>query len=328
MFITALALLIDWATLTSQFAALEKAAPDDARRKAIKLVARNTAHVAALAALPRLEALARTEPDNLLRCDVILAVGQVAKRHQKPAPDVLFEVLTATDCDCVPTAAAMALDSLKPLPPGSTAKLLKVATTGNADQRDLGYFLLATHAPKDPAALKVLRDAASVPDVLKRHNARCALFTATNKIADLYPHIMDVYVLRGETPYPGDDAPENVKRDNMTLNLIVLGGATKLAQWTQDRPAELQDEMLARLQLSSPKVRLEVLKRLEAYADALAGPEPKAEPGFDYDPKRQRAGMKAILTDPTMRLALKTAAEKDTSPAVRELAKDVIRKSP
>jgi hypothetical protein len=91
---------------------------------------------------------------------------------------------------------------------------------------------------------------------------------------------------------------------------------------------ELLDEMIAGMQLDSPKVRLEVVKRLEAYANALAEPESKAEPGSEFDPKRQRAGMKAILTDPAMRRALKTAAEKDTHPAVRELAKGVLHKKP
>ena len=328
MFVTALALVLDFASFTADVAALDKSAPDAARKAAIRRVMRSSDAPAALVALPRLEALARTDPDNLIRCDALLAVGRVAKLHKKPAPEVLFDALTATDCDCVPTAAAMALDDLKPLPPGSTAKLLKVATTGNDEQRDMGYLMLATHAPKDPAALKVLRDAASVPGVMKRHNARCALFRATDKLSDLFPHIMDIYVLRADTPGPPNDAPENVKRENMTLNLIYLGGATILARWTQDRPAELLDEMIASIQLGSPKVRLEVLRQVERFAEALAEPEPEAIPGSEFDPKRRRAGMKAIVHDPAMRKALKTAADKDPSPAVRELAKDILGKKP
>ncbi|HUR53476.1 MAG TPA: hypothetical protein VMZ71_05070 [Gemmataceae bacterium] len=325
MFAAAIVLFVQWATYSPNF---DPAAPEAERRKAVKNLYTFAAHPASLAALPALERAVRSDKSERVRANAVLAIGRVAQAHKKPCPEVLFEALYDDgEYGSVRGTVGIAMHWLKPLPRGSIEKLVRFATSENPIQRDEGLKLLADHAADSPVGLKVLRAATTDPDPMRRHNAHCYLFTATNKLGDIFPPSVLLLAERWDAKELPKDSPAEAHEHRFWLNLTVGSVKGRLAEWTQDRTAEMRDVILESLRHESATVRLATVRYLElmvlARSDASLLVPPALGPldfGAGVDPKKLAAGLKAITTAPIVRTRAKDMAVKDADAKVREAA--------
>lgn len=338
LIVAATPLVGEWAAFTPDAVAalvrqLDPATAKADRIDALKRLQRFAEHPATLPLIPRLEQIARKDANDTVRAFAVLTVGYVAAAHMRPCPEVLFDALYDDgEYGGVRLFAETALAGFKPLPPAGIEKLTRYATSANPGYRDHGLSLLATHAADSPAAIKLIRAATNDPDPQHRHNAHCTLYRATNVIGDIFPHLMRLQTEYSETTQPPADADEKTKWRYGWLCLVNIGSARFLSEWTQDRTAELRDEIVAAMRHESAKVRLAAVRMVGRLADAVGDPAALIPPKLDpapvlppLDPKKQRAGMQFLVTDPMVRERVRELAEKDANADVREAAKQLLK---
>jgi hypothetical protein len=288
--------------------------------------------VAVLAVLPEVERAAAKDPSGDVRSRAVMTAARIADAHGKPCPRVVLDALRDEDTR---TAAGFVLDELKtPLGEADRRWVIEFVAAHNRPHRQNEVALLAAPAVRSPEALKVIRMLTTDPDRWVRHNAFCALFQVTNQLDDFLPHLMWLQAEWAQTREPAADAPEAEQTDYIGLHMNQLTAARFLAEWTQNRPAELRAALLKVTRSDSPRLQRAAVRQLGRYAEALAedpAAKPPARPdGRDpfpeYDAKKQRAGMATIVRDAATRARLKELSEKDPDERIREAADATLQK--
>lgn len=283
---------------------------------------------AALAALPTLERAAAKEPVWEARGEALRAAARVAVAHGRPCPRVVLDALWDDD---MRDHAAFALGELRRLDPAAVREVVRLTTAPKPADRSNGMILLGAHAASIPQAEKLLRAATADPDREVRHNAHAMLFRVTGDLCGLFRYVMR---LRAECAVLLDlppDATDPQKAERVQLNLMLLGTAGTLAEWTQNRPKDMLAVILAATRDDSPPVRLETVRLVGRYAEALAEP-PAADPAYRspahvwYDPKKQREGMTRIVSADGLRDRLKELSAADADAKVRTEAGRVLER--
>lgn len=312
-----------------QLRALTAGAEDD-RVAAIKWVLRHYKATALLPALPQLEAAARGDGPGEVRGMAVLAAGKIAHTHGRPCPPVVFDLLG--DEDAGPYASMLALPLFDPLPPEGVAALVKYATGPNPRHREGGTFLLAEHARHSPEAVKVIRAAREDKDFWVRHAGHLGVFRVTDKLDDLLPYLLRFQAESWGKPELPPDAADAEKAERARRNLSVLWSAWRLASWTETRPADVRDTLLALLGDQDKNARHDAAEFVGRLAKGLADggsvadpvakliPKPDGTGAWDLDPKKQRAGMAVVALAPGVRVRLKALSAKDPDEAVRSAA--------
>jgi hypothetical protein len=304
---------------------LDPKSPLRERKLAANWFDRHAARRPVISALPALEKSAKADPDAVVRGLSVLAVGRIAVAHGKPCPDVVFDALYDDgEYGGVRLLAEMALSRFKTLPPGSTEKLVRYATSPRREHRGHGLSLLATHAPRSFVTRKLLRAATADPDRRFRHNAFCSLFRATGNLDDFL-----AYILRFQSEFVDREADRLLgllKEDEEEAGwwgVANLGMGLKLAEWAQDRPADLRDALVKAMAHPDAQVRRGAAACVGRIARAVREPNApdaavKSEQSPELGPVLQREGRAVVAQAVRDRLA--DLAGTDPDPRVRSAA--------
>src|SRR5262245_10517845 len=141
------------------------------------------------------------------------------------------------------------------LAPGAFDALLATAADERADVRSTALIHLSHAAGKDPKARAAIEKAKTDKTFDVRNSAHSAWFTATDDMAAFLAYTIRV---REEPKAVLDVLPEGseeAKLQQCQRNLFVLGSASRIADWKEDRPDDLAVALLKLLDDRSALIR-------------------------------------------------------------------------
>lgn len=204
--------------------------------------------------VPALERCIRDDTEMEVRRDAIQTLAQVVRSQGKPCPLVLVESLLDRE-DEVRWQVSAYLGIFKTYTPETIPILLRGVGSGDADTRSSCLIHLGVIGQKDAKLLPVFDAAKKDPVFDVRHSAYCAHFRATDKLEEFLPYIVRMREDPDQLFTPAAEDSETRKRERTYRNLVVLGSAMNLIEWSEKRPEELATVLLKLLEDPSPLMR-------------------------------------------------------------------------
>lgn len=223
------------------------------------------------AALSALEKCIRDDPEAEVRQRAVNVLGHLALGLKKPCPRIILEALHDTE-DFVRYQADVSAGLFKTFAPGSADILLRGMTAENAELRSSSVLLLARVAGKDPTALAAMEKATKDKVLDVRHNAHIALFLARDKLEHHLPYLIRVREDPDSFLSPGPADSEEGKRERSYRNLVLIGTATRMIDWSETRSEELAGALLKLLKEDSALMRRGAARLIGAAAVKVERP--------------------------------------------------------
>jgi hypothetical protein len=139
--------------------------------------------------------------------------------------------------------------------PGSVDVLLRCAESKSVDIRSNCLDILARADGKDKRVLAALTKATQDKSFGVRHNAHCALFKANDNLKVFLAYLIRIQEDPDKALGEVDKKSERGKRELTTKNLAVLGSATMMIEWSEERPEELAKALLELVGAQDPSMR-------------------------------------------------------------------------
>jgi HEAT repeat protein len=196
----------------------------------------------------------REDPDAGIRADAVGTLARIAEGRREPCPLVIIEAMLDKDEQVSQTAGAQA-GRFKTFAPGTVDVLLRCA--GSDDPRLRGECLghLARAGGKNKKALEVIEKATRDKSFGVRHNARVAMFQATDDLGEFLAYLICLQEDPDGVLGPVDADSEAGKRERTTRDLASLGAAMLVVEWSDRRPDDLAPALLKLLAAPSPTMR-------------------------------------------------------------------------
>ncbi len=209
----------------------------------------------AAVAIPTLEKLIHKDPDAKVRRESVAALMSLVNSHNVDCPVGLMVALRDPVDDVRWQATVLVGPYKKRLAPGALDALIAACGDERIDVRSNCLLLLGHAAGKEAKARATIDKAKSDQSFEVRHSAHIAWFTATGDLAEHLAYIIRVreepdMVLK---PVPTD--AEKAKADRTMRNLCAIGGAIRVAEWSNDQPDELAKALLKLLDDKSAAIR-------------------------------------------------------------------------
>jgi HEAT repeat protein len=225
------------------------------RMKAISWIGRNCEEKKTVEpAIPALEKSIRQDPEWEVRQRAVRVLSQVVRRLERPCPLAVIEAMHDKE-DFVRYEAVVWAALFKTFEPGATDVLLRGATADNAELRGSSLLILARVAGKDPKALAAMEKSKNDKVLDVRHSAHIALFTAKDKLDDFLPYLIRVREDPTSFLSPVAEDSELGKQERTYRNLVLLGIANQVADWSESRAEEMARELVKLLKHESPIMR-------------------------------------------------------------------------
>ena len=263
--------------LTAQLQRLDPKNGKEARLDALNWISRNTGEKEAARVSPALEKCIHDDPEWKVRQRAVGALGQLALRLKKPCPVVIFEALHDKE-DFVRYEAVVWAGLFKKFAPGSADVLLRGVKADNAELRGSSLLLLGHVAPRDPKALAAMEGAKQDKVLDVRHSAHMALFTARNTLDEHLPYLIRVREDPASFLSPGPEDSEAGKEERKYRNLVQLGIAAQMIDWSETRTDELARVLMKLLKDESPILRRGAARLIGASAQKQELPRKQLDP--------------------------------------------------
>jgi hypothetical protein len=224
------------------------------RLEAVEWLKRHAEAKNAQLAIPALERCIRDDPEATIREAAVLGLGMISKKRKDPCPLVITEAMLDKD-EFVSQMADGVAGWFKTYAPGSVEVLLRCAKSEDPELRAKCLTHLARAGGKDKKVLEAIEKAKKDESFGVRHNAHCALFQATDNLADFLG-----YLIRLEEDPEGvlgkvDADSEAGKLVLTRRNLGRISAAVLVAEWSDKRPDDLAPALLKLLASPSPEMR-------------------------------------------------------------------------
>jgi hypothetical protein len=184
----------------------------------------------------------------------VAALCHWANRLGRPCPFAVIQVLSDSVDEVRWEAGAWAA-VFKTFAPGSTEVLLRGVTSDRAELRSTSLLLLARAAGKDPKALDAMEKAKEDKVLDVRHSAHIALFRARDRLDEHLPYLIRVREDPASVLTPGPEDTEVAKQERAQRNLLLLGIAMQMIDWSESRADELAGVLMKLLDDQSAVMR-------------------------------------------------------------------------
>lgn len=297
------------------------------RLEAVKWLCRHVTAKDAHLAMPALEQCIRKDPVAKVRENAIEALGFIAKERQEFCPLVIVEAMLDKDLYVSQMADALA-GHFKSYPPGSVEILLRCARSESTKLRSDCLSHLGRTAKKDKRALEAVAKARQDKSFTVRHNAHCAMFQANDNLEELLTYFAQLQDDPDGTLGQVDRNSEAGKQELTTRNLVLVGSAMQIAEWSNKRAEELAPVLLKLLASPSPRMRRCAARWIGAAAVKV---DPEAEwkkilnkqPQQDAQPSKppEKSNVAKRLEKLKVIDRLRQLRENDPDPSVRAMAR-------
>jgi HEAT repeat protein len=222
-------------------------------------------------ALTALEKCVRDDPESEVRQRAVTDLCHLAKRLNQPCPLAAIEALLDHE-DLVRYHAIACMPFFKTYAPGSVDVLLRGVQAENADVRSSCLYILARAGAKDTKAHEAMEKAKQDKVLDVRHSAHVALFIARDKLDEHLPYLIR---LREDPTFMLSPVPEKSelgKKEREYRNLVLIGIAVNVLDWSDTRADELADVLMKLLKHESPLQRRGAAKLIGMTAVQLERP--------------------------------------------------------
>jgi hypothetical protein len=273
------------AEIKSQIERLDPKNADAERLDAAKWLGRHAKAKNAHLAGPALERCIRTDPSADVRDAAVLGLAKIAKDRDEACPRAVVEAMLDKDMFVSQTADVVA-DMFKKFPPGSVEILLRCAESEDDNRRARCLGHLARAGGKDRRVVEAIEKATKDKCFGVRHNARVALFRATDNLAEFLAYLIRLLEDPDGVLSPVDAASEEGKRERVTRHLVSLSAVVLIVEWSDKRPDDLAPALLKLLDSPSAQMRRGAVRQIGASAVKvdLAGPDGKKGPAVPPGP--------------------------------------------
>jgi hypothetical protein len=251
------------------------------------------AKIAALA-IPALERCIRHDPEGEVRQRAVGALGALAKRLKQPCPLAVIEALRDS-VDLVRYEAGAWAGTFKKFAPGSVKALLRGVSADSANVRSNCLFLLARAAGNDPKAIEAMKKATKDKVFDVRYNAHIALFIARNKLDEHLPYLIRLREDPASVLTPAAPDSAIAKRERAQRNLILLGIARRMIDWSETRADELAAALMKLLDDRSAVMRRGAANLIAASVVKVDLAAPRKGTPFDFAAPPKDGGGSTIL---------------------------------
>jgi HEAT repeat len=206
-------------------------------------------------AVPALERLISKDPESEVRQKAVAALVQIVHRHDIQCPLGLIVALRDPVDEVRWEASVLGGPFKKRLAPGVLDALIAAASDERTAVRSTCLIHLANAASKDVKARAVIEKAKEDKTFEVRHTAHCAWFIATDDMVAFLTYTIRV---RDEPKAVLDalaEGSEEAKLQQCQRNLFLLGSASRIVDWTEERPDDLAAALLKLLDDKSAAMR-------------------------------------------------------------------------
>jgi HEAT repeat protein len=234
-------------------------------------------------AVPALERCIRTDPAADVRDAAVLGLAKMAKDRDEFCPRAVVEAMLDKDVYVSQTANIVAA-WFKTFPPGSVEILLRCAGSEDDNRRGRCLGHLARAGGKDKRVIEAIEKATKDKSFGVRHNARVALFEATDNLAEFLAYLIRLLEDPDGVLSPVDAASEEGHRERTTRDLASLGAVLLIVEWSDKRPDELAPALLKLLESPSPQMRRGAARQIGASAVKVDLADRDGKKGSDVAP--------------------------------------------
>jgi hypothetical protein len=274
----------------------------------------------------------------------------IASKRREPCPLAVVAALLDRD-ERVSEAADTCAGLFQHFPPGSLELLLRYAEIVEADKRDPLTLIAANIGPhdpitliaraggKDPRGLAVIHRALRHDRFQVRHNARVALFEATDDFVPFLRYLVRLQEDQAGILGPVDEKSWEGRTQETSYHLARLGSVFRIIDWADSRPEDLARGLVALLDDSSPAIRRGAARLIGANAHTpgynLHDPQWKRDvtkllAEWPFTPKvspiRTASKMIPFLAALHAESRLRRLAAGDPCPTVRENARNAVKR--
>jgi HEAT repeat protein len=275
------------ADVKKQIERLDPKKAEAERLDAAKWLGRHAKAKNANLGVPALERCIRTDPAADVRDAAVLGLAKIAKDRDESCPRAIVEAMLDKDVFVSQTADLVA-DWFKTFPPGSVEVLLRCAGSEDDNRRARSLGHLARAGGKDKQVIEAIEKATKDKSFGVRHNARVALFQATDNLAELLAYFVRLLDDSDSLLSPVDPTSEEGKRERTTRHLVSLGAAMLIVEWSDKRPDDLAPALLKLLESPSSQMRRGAARQIGASAVKveLTGLDGKKEAKVPPEPSK------------------------------------------
>lgn len=243
------------ADFDAQLAKLSTKATKDERLAVAAWLRKNFSSKRAPSAIPALEKLIRDDPEADVRRQAASALFYLVNSHDVDCPLALITALRDPVDEVRWEVSVMTGPYKKRMAPATLDALIAAVGDDRTDVRANCVLLLAHAAGKDAKARAAIEKAKVDRTFDVRHTAYCAWYIATNDLADFLTYMIRVREEPDAVLNPLPEGSEEAKTQLCMKNLFVLGSATRIIEWRNDRPDDLAAALVKLLDDKSAAMR-------------------------------------------------------------------------
>jgi HEAT repeat protein len=274
-------------------------------------------------AVPALERCIRADPHMPVRREAVLALARIARERKQACPLAIIEAFLDKE-DEVRWQASAVMALFKTFAPGTVPILLRCARSEKSGARTDSLFAIARAGPKDKSALAAIERAKRDRTFEVRHNAHCAMFKANDRLDDFLAYMIRVQQDPEGTLSPVPKDAKARKREEAMRNLVLLGSARQIIEWTEKRPDQLAPALLKFLGDKSPLMRRGAAQLIGAAIVKVDLSLPKKGHGVGERPEKSRVGV--LLEQLNVAKRLRKLGDADPDRKVRQAARAALQR--
>jgi hypothetical protein len=243
------------ADFDNQIAKLTPGATKEDRLTVAKWLQNNYRSEHAPRTISLLEELARKDPESTVRQTAVAALVHIAHRHDVPCPLGLILALRDPVDEVRWMASVLGGPYERRMAPGAFDALLAATADERAEVRSIALIHLSQAAGKDPKGRAVIEKAKADKNFDVRNSAHIAWFKVTDDMAEFLAYTIRVREEPQRVLNVLPEGSEEAKTQQYQRNMFILGSASRIADWNEDRPDALAVGLLKLLEDKSALIR-------------------------------------------------------------------------